>query len=369
MFQSTVPRQVNDLIQDLVPGYRFDEYQKLLRLCYTYAFYPRRGAPSMPFRYDQDFFQSVMPVYDPTFSMTFEEITDDRCRWLQQNCNDRPWLIEYSGGIDSTVILCAFLRNLSEEELKNVTVALNKSSIYENPGFFHDHVLGQFNLVDITSEEFDQVSRTHYMINGEPADMLTGSGLALHAANSRVDMSRSWRDQPDQLLEFLATTIIGDSGSQWLYERMQINLDGLGQDDPPIDTVTDWFWWINFCWKWPQKTLWNLQRQTDYQGYKNRLICWYDTPQYQSWSMVRGRYSLIVDGPTIGDYKKDSKRYISSIYPDQYLQKFKIKIASSSVVLVNRQPWFCMLDDFTVLNPDTEMDSILELIPQHLNYT
>ena len=366
--QYNIPDHVGQRIHEINPSYNHDSLKRAMTATLRQGFYCRRGANTLPFVYDEDFFKNAMPEVDTQFNKSFGGITDQRCLELHRSRSDRPWLITWSGGIDSTAMLVSVLKNLSAADRSNITVSYNKVSVYENPQFFHNHVLPNFKLIDSTTQEFGSLLDTHYIMDGDPADMLQGSGFALNAKAWGLDLSDSWR-QADPLIEFL-TTVMGDSAAKWTYNRLAENLESLEHDALCLQTYADWFWWINFNWKWTANRLHEMQRQPldNVRPYVESAVHWYDSVDYQQWSMTHGRYSLIRDGGSLGSYKKLSKQYIHEFDRNDHYLKFKTKTDSDSRGPPTKSTaWFCVLDDYTALTVDKDLDLILELLPTHIN--
>jgi len=366
--QYNIPDTVAQRIQELDPGYDHGSMKRAMDATLRQGFYCRKGHNSLPFVYEQDFFKTAMPELEVGFKKSFDDITDQRCVDLFRSHSDRPWLVTWSGGIDSTVILASILKNLSPQQRSNITVSYNKISVYENPKFFHDHVRPNFHVIDSTPQEFGNLLDSHYIIDGDPADMLQGSGFALNAKAWGLDLTQSWR-QESPLVEFL-TTVMGDRAAKWTYDHMYSNLDSLTNDPLDLKTYADWFWWINFNWKWIANRLHEMQRQPipNVKPYVTSAVHWYDTVDYQQWSMNQGRYSLVRDNGSLGNYKKISKQYIYAYDKNAHYLKFKTKTDSSSRGPRNKATsWLCVLDDYRTLTEEKDLDLILELLPTHLN--
>ena len=71
-----------------------------------------------------------LPEYDGTFTKTFGDVTDEQCQYWLREKTDRPWLIFWSGGIDSTVIVASILKNAGLADRENIYIACNRASIY-----------------------------------------------------------------------------------------------------------------------------------------------------------------------------------------------------------------------------------------------
>lgn len=364
--QDCIPSAVIQRIQDLDPGYDHDMMKKILQLTINQSLYTRMGSDFLPFRYNGDFFNDSIPDYNKNFKKTYEEITDQRCMELLKTCQDRPWIVLWSGGIDSTVILSSLIKNASRQQLKNITVSLNFASVYENPKFFYDYVKPNFKIINSTNQHCDKYLNNYYLIDGNPADMLQGSGLGLQGQHFGLDLSGPWQNNSGLLLDFLSRQV-GTKGAEWLVERMEKNINSISSEKQLVETLSDWFWWINFNWKWSANRLHAMDHQNlkDLSPYFKSFKNWYDTTDYQIWSITSGRYSLINDGSRPGDYKKPSKQYIYDLDKNDYYYKFKSK--SLSTARQTTSVWQCVLDDATTLTVDRDLDLILELLPSHLN--
>jgi hypothetical protein len=365
--QYNISDSVAQRIQEIDSGYDHESMKQAMNATLRQGFYCRKGHNSLPFVYSKEFFRTSMPDIDCNYNKSFGEITDQRCVELFQSHADRPWLVTWSGGIDSTAILVSILKNLSPQQRANITVSCNKISVYENPRFFHEHVRPNFHVIDSTPQEFGSLLDTHYILDGDPADMLQGSGFALNAKAWGLDLTQSWK-QSAPLIDFLSTAM-GRPAAEWIYNSMANNLDSLCDDPLDLKTYADWFWWINFNWKWSANRIHEMQRQPipNVKPYLDSAIHWYDTVDYQQWSMTQGRYSLVRDS-SLGNYKKLSKQYIYEYDKNAHYLKFKTKTDSDSRGPRSRPTaWFCVLDDYRTLTLDRDLDLILELLPTHVN--
>jgi len=368
--QNALPLELSRLTQEILSDFDHTQYQAVLRTCLALGFWPRSSRPTTPFVNDPDFFNAAIPAFDSNFGLDFSTITDDRCNWLRTHKWDRPWLVEWSGGLDSTVIISSIIRNLSSHDFDNITVGLTRSSVYENPVFFEQCIRKNFSIMDISGDAYGDIYRTHYLVNGEPADMLPGGGLAEHAQRCGIDLKLSWRDSRDLLIDFLSTTVARRSGAIWLYDKIHAELLDPAEGLPPVDSIVEWFWWINFCWKWMPLTMHRFYPgDQDARAYMDSLINWFDSIDYQQWSMVEGRYSLVKQTKQDRYYKTAWRDYIYTVWPDDYYNQFKIKTTSSSIKPNHITAWACLLDDFTYLRLDRDLTRIKELWPTVINST
>jgi hypothetical protein len=295
------------------------------------GFYCRAGLDVWPWQFESAFWHSHMPqtlIPDmPTTELSFDTATNVTANALRQTKFDRPWFVEWSGGIDSTAILVAIMKQFDRADYENVTVLLNATSVWENPDFFTQQIQPNFRYIN--SDQFDQdlCCRDHYRIHGDPGDMLWGATKGLQAKKDGVDLTGSWRRRDPRWTQF-NDRLFGPEASEWIWQRMAQNIDSVPQY--AIESVADWYWWLNFNFKWTQKMVYDLEL-----GHKQiptnffaSIVPWYAQPIYQQWSMSRGRFSLADGG--IETYKAEAKDYIFDWDHNTYYHKFKTKFESGS---------------------------------------
>jgi len=121
-------------------------------------FVTRHGEWSLPWKQElPPTFE--MPEYDPLFAKSFSQVTDERALEIKKLINEhnQKFAVMYSGGIDSTIVLCALIKNLTSEELKNVVIATSSHAIVENPTFWQQFVYGKFKILDSASMKYDSL--------------------------------------------------------------------------------------------------------------------------------------------------------------------------------------------------------------------
>lgn len=291
---------------------------------------------------------------------SFAQITDERCHQLRRTIGQHHWSVCWSGGVDSTVILVSLLKNLSPAERERVTVYCNLASVAENPRFYTEHISPNFRVVDINLlPSLDGTD--HYIINGELGDQLS-HGVTFSLGHNLAGLAnQSWRTHGKQLIDWIGAR----SDRAWaeeLYDGMAANIDSVAV---PVETVQDWTWWLAFNFAWITVKL-EMSRVLDMtlELAKDRMVAWYDYPAYQQWSCSNLHTGLKGD-LTWPQYKPEFKKYIWEYTHDQYHQLYKIKINSVSVVKQSRM-WFCVLDDYTQLYLDRDLDRIAELLPDYI---
>jgi hypothetical protein len=357
------------------PQHDWTQIKKLFLSPYaTPAWYCRVGKNTLPLRNDimnHPLIDLSMPDYDSNFNKSWAEITDQRCQQLLKNYNNKPWLVLWSGGIDSTMILASILKNFTKEELKQVHVALNRVSVYENPRFYHNHILPNFHQLDSTNLIIDSdLLEKYYLINGEPADKLftIGNSIQEIMLNNFSDLDRNVFSDPDRLINQL-TVDVDKTFASWFYEMIVENIKSVNM---PIETYQDFFWWIGFNLNWVSAKLRSTrflpnQNSQVFRNFLNNFILWFDTPDYQRWAMrLENRRNGVKSGSHIGQYKLPVKQYIFDVDHNEYYFNFKLKTASTALH-VSGKPNICMLEDLSILTAEKNQDLILQLLPDHIN--
>lgn len=334
----------------------------------TQSLYPRVGINNMPFRNDiVDIAGWGVPKFDEKFDGTFETVTDARCQELYQTKFDKPWTIYWSGGIDSTVIMVSVLKNITPADRKNIRVACNRGSIVEYPWFYFNYIKPNFRVID-SSLSVDSMDTSCYSINGEPADQLFAGSISQNMLLSdNQSMTRSIADEPDPLISYISK-VTDSKFAHWYYDHVLENIKSVSI---PIHTYHDFFWWTFFNHSWVATKMRVLKlsawgKLPSAQPCLESFINWFDTEQYQSWSMVSNTRDQKY-GHHVGAYKQSAKDYIFSFNKDAYYHRFKTKTSSGSHY-TDYQTWFCMLDDFRLLSLDKNLPEILDLLPAHINH-
>lgn len=268
-----------------------------------------------------------------------DELCNNRAKEILKLMNDMqlPIMVHWSGGIDSTVVLVSLLKNFTSEELKNVVVALNISSINENPAFFNKHVLGKFKLFDSShwAPTVDMLS-THIHITGQYADQLfpTGKILSMERKNpgyalTPLDKSCEWWMRP----------IITDAAN------LGINLQNVG----------DFYWWTSFNYRWSEIELKDILELIDfctadtYFTYKANHIHWFNTEEFQQWSIGDYDRSTKLD---IKQYKIDFKKYIYRYDRNAEYLLYKTKVGSTRSHKFKTPSIFGFLEDGSTIDID-----------------
>ena len=337
------------------------------------SFYSRSGLNNLPLKTDilnyEDF---AMPKYNPEFRDTFETVTDRRYFELVNNYSDRPWLLLWSGGIDSTIALVSILKNAQAGDLDRIVIGCNRVSVYEYPDFFYKFIQPNFQILDTTKIDYTlDFLKKYYIIDGEPADQLVAGGSSLRmSVTDHASLSRNCFTDKDPLINYIAnnTTL---NFARWFYDSVIQNIKSV---DVPIENYHDFFWWVFFNYTWIPAQMRNLKAISNnidngpqmVKQYLKSFVPWFKSEDYQQWSMNNNQKGIKY-GQDVSEYKLEYKKYIHKFYHDDYYYRFKLKGESLSRRPAMEYDYFCMLDDYTRLTVDRDLDLILQLLPEHIN--
>ena len=334
----------------------------------------RAGTNIFPFCNDiLPMIDSCMPDYCAGFNLTWEEITDQRAKEIEQLIlQGKQLVIFWSGGIDSTCMVTAVLKNFHKANLSQVIIACTWDGVIENPVFYHDFILPNFRTVD-TNQFINNDMKTDpnlIVVEGFGADTLTtcvnpSIDRYMSVRNGKL-LTRSWR-QPDQLLQGLEQISGSKEFAKWYYEK---NCQSIASINIPIETYFDFLWWIGFdCeyYVWALHAWFFCYQHLDipYHEFKGRCIGWYRNNNYQQWAMNNNGPN-VKHGLTLGSFKKHVKKYIYDYDKNEFYWRYKTKIISKGRKYNNSdQKPFAITDNFEILHLEKNLNQIIDFLPTH----
>jgi hypothetical protein len=346
----------------------------------------RIGKNTLPYKNTLvDVLHDHAPEYQPGFNETFSQVTDKRYHELKSRLNDRPWVILWSGGIDSTVMVTSILRNASAPDRQNIFIACNESSIYENPKFFMDHILPNFSIIDADNFELSEKNlKKYYVLNGGPADALYcqffGIIQALDLRNPGL-INLPIHNHAGHIIDIMHKNLgVSHKFAEWWHS---FTVENINSQSVPVETIHDFFWWNSFNFNWTGTIFRDFKvlrffknlSKTHIDLFWSNYIGWYDSADYQLWAMHNNKAGITFgQGPS--EFKLVAKQYIHSYDHDEYYLRFKCKARSKDLFHTDasthkihnwRWDFFCMLDDFTPLTLSRDLEQIQSLLPDFFN--
>jgi hypothetical protein len=295
---------------------------------------PRYGETKIwDFYYDPDYV--ISPALNQQSARSFRDVTDLRAvnikKEMQQQ--DQEIAVFWSGGIDSTVALAAMVKNFDSADLKNITVIANNQSYFENPIFYHNVIekyqLKTVNFNNFSDEKIQDLFDRYYVVDGEPADKLWIVNIAIQFESiyGAGSLTTPLAKISSKFVEFLSGYMSFDQANQY-YNFLMQNIIETGVE---IVTLGDLFWWINFNFHWLEHLLiwynqFPIKNPQSYKQYKKNYKPWYNTEEYQLWSLSDRPKSIKTDRHDL--YKMPAKQYINDLVQDPYYLNYKSKLGS-----------------------------------------
>lgn len=334
--------------QQSSPGGKF--YFNLSKRINPLRYVTRDGEWSMPWK--QELIPGYeMPVYDPTFNKSFEQITNEQAMTIKDRISKgEQFVVMWSGGIDSTVILSSLLKNLNIEDLSSITVCATADSIIENPVFWEKYVHNKLQVLDGFTHKYDDlIEKGLVPITADEGDCIFGTVLGLAFYNHYDFYLDGMSPEVQTNLRNLKYKISSPDTHYSIYKELIIKHLGLGIADPnfgrllyqkydhniktasvPIYTLHDFFWWLIFNVKYLNCSVRGALYYNDRVEWKNAIdtiINWYNYADYQRWSMVNNNNGQKIQN-TLASYKVAAKDYIWNFDKNDWYRNFKIKIES-----------------------------------------
>jgi hypothetical protein len=225
------------------------------------------------------------------FDRDFGELIDERAIELMNQVKEsgRKLAVMYSGGIDSTAILCGLLKNCSEKDLKDhVVVLLSDHSILENPNFYKNYVVKKFECVSSFRFPYFVGNDDFLLISGECADQCFGSQVTGKFSSYRPYefLFEPLNKAEDEIVSWMIGRL-QDEYKPYAPKYMEMFKHLCAAAPIPIDTLYKFLWWINFTNKWQSvyvrvlpysKTIGNIKILENYTTF-------YCPEQFQLWAM------------------------------------------------------------------------------------
>lgn len=342
----------DDVYNQCSPGGRF--YINLSKRINPLRYMPRDGEWSMPWK--QEIIPGYeMPIYDPTFNKSFDQVTDEQALGIKDRISKgERFAVMWSGGIDSTVILAALLKNLNQEELKSIVVCASVESIIEHPVFWENYIHNKLQVLDGAAHKYDDLIEQGLVpITADEGDCIFGTSLGLTFYNHYDFYLDGMSAEVQTNLKNLKYKISSPDVHYSVYKELIIKHLGIGVNDPnfgrllyekyhrnvktssvPVQSLHDFFWWMIFNVKYLNCAVRGALYYNDRVEWKtaiNTIVNWYNYPDYHRWSMVNNNNGQKIQ-TTLASYKVAAKDYIWSFDKNDWYRNFKIKLESMFVL-------------------------------------
>jgi len=268
----------------------------------------------------------------------------------------KPLVVMWSGGIDSTCVLAALLQ-ACDGDYSCLKVGMSIHSIRENPNFYYKYIRGKVETLPpheaLVSIRFDNI-----LVSGEGADQLFGTDI-YRKINSNIGF--------DSLLDPYTLTNITDfltsvgmtnyEANKW-FSIMDSQIKNTQLCE--VKTFKDFWWWYNFCYKW-QYVYFRVMIMADTIGIDIISQKWFNenfkqffmTESFERWSMLNPDQKI---GKDWSSYKFPAKEFIYSFDKNEEYKNNKVKVSSLiNVIRSTHFPVAGLNDLFEILEPDFDI--------------
>ena len=268
-------------------------------------------------------YKNLFPMPQLFAKKDFIEICYHRIRDIVKNSDSITLL--WSGGIDSTFILCLLIdMGIADQLVKEnkFRIGLNADSIKENPRLYSSIIKEKYiNIVVQSDQVLNNPSKFGTILTGEMADNLVGSLTMKSCVDYYNDFSVVHEPWEKRGVDWFVRNLSNEE-SKIVREFLE-NIVYCS----PVEIISshELFWYLNFNLKWQAvnfRIVSHCQDQKTGNELISRLVHFFNTIDFQEWSMADGHYFT---GSSWSEYKMPMKKYIFNVTKDEDYFKYKTK--------------------------------------------
>jgi len=234
-------------------------------------------------------------------------------------------IIMWSGGIDSTLILTSFLKNIPTADHEMITVALTLHSIADNPTFYFNFISNNKKIRVISATELEVTNdflNKNIILHGDPGDGILGPSTGMYTKFSSSNQHlEPWKKHLKAIEEELEPTMqkfsfVQPGIGKWFTNIVVRTLEESGYADH-VSTVADWYWWTYFNFKYSSMCTYpiyhtRLKKDLEPLSIENiefySKTVFYHTAKFQCWSY--SNLKELVRDNVFKSYKLKAREYI-----------------------------------------------------------
>jgi len=246
-------------------------------------------------------------------------------------------VIMWSGGIDSTLVLTAFLKNIPQQEKNIIKVMLDTASILENLDFYIKHISNQFEIIHYqTFKLTKQFFKKNILIHGDPGDCLFGPSISKYQYfSAQGKQFEPWKNHLPKMKELLENPSIlhktyEPGFGNWYVNKITNNLEETGQAEH-LTSIAEWWFWTYYNFKWEfscQRPFFFFDRGNNDDVFEYEMQkeyaqnTFFNTDKFQQWAYTNIKRN-VKDAKL---HKREAKEYIYEFNKDEQFLENKIKI-------------------------------------------
>jgi hypothetical protein len=268
---------------------------------------------------------------DRAFSDCFDQVMDQ----LVQSHQDKKIYVFWSGGIDSTTVICALIKHIPVHQYKKIKILASSHSIIENRVFYHKMILPNFEMLDIDNCDLSAIFQDNdaVFLDGEGGNQIN---LGFHVYNKANAGDWQWLDQNWKDVDIIQ--MLGWQPSTQCKQVVDAWTKSIAQSPVPIRNLYEFFWWVNFIFKLEQ-TMYRKPVRT-YSSYINvpfhdfidkKMIRPYAHEIMQQWSMCSVESRQWHDKRIAIKYFQ--RKYIYDVDHNEFYFRYKKERGSGSILI------------------------------------
>lgn len=324
----------NQILNNLDRDTRLD---LLFGLHFLWPAYPRFDRESYLYKVGYNPAYQFLPNLQERRKLDFVDLTDARALELEKLAvRYKNVFLFWSGGVDSTCILSAILKNWKKESLKHLVVILNKYSIEENKFMYDNFIHDKISTVstDLFFSGEINFSNDNLYLDGECAASIFVTLCYEFEKRFPGYSLKPWKDNTDVLIKFFGIyedTVYGE-------HMYNIVVESLKKNRLEVETIFDFIWWMGFNWNhdknlhhilWQYHPCFFANPSIDLKRFINENVFhFFNAADFQDWRVSAIGTDLLV-GSTMKEHKLSFKKYIFDFNKDKDFLDYKGKEAST----------------------------------------
>ena len=308
------------------------------------------------------------PLYKiPKFDFvddSLSDLLDKRALEIYDNAKktNRKIAVQWSGGIDSTLVLVSFLKNIPEQDRSLINVIHNVNSVLENLNFYKKYISNNLKSINYTTLNFTKdFIKKYILIHGDPGDCIFGPSISKYQYFiSQKKHFEPWKNHLKKMKELLELPEVHPETyepgfGEWYVNKITENLEETKQSEYLTSIAEWWFWtYYNFKWEFSCQRPFvffkrgNTQDSFDLETQKDLAMnTFFNTDKFQQWAYSNIKKNIFNE---TSQHKKIAKEYIYEFTKDESFLKNKIKITATpsvfDIVKNHSSPYFYR-EDYT----------------------
>lgn len=242
----------------------------------------------------------------------------------------------WSGGIDSTVVLSAFIKNYNQQLNDTIVVYMSTGSVLENPYFYKHFVEPNFEVRSIHHLRLDDdFFNTHLMITGENGDSVFGHlGVEFSQLVDQGLGSEPWKKHVDKFYKIYDKPYMPGFG-KWFVDHCCQDVENKKLSGIELNSVVDWSWHELMEYGWYHNILSPMVyyrydfKSLTFAKHREEFLdsAFFNTVEFQNWSYWNCVNQIWNQG--IATHKLAPKQYIFELDKNQqYLNTKKKEMQS-----------------------------------------